>query len=352
MDLKCNIPYMKRLLAGIFLILAGARGWGQTALTLDEAVDLALKQNIPLQKNALDLASAGYAANHLWSEVFPTINGSLGLSYSSPLATGDGFQAKGSSLSYNLSLGISLSLNAGLPYTMKMISLAYQTSLLTYENARRQLEIQIAKTFYSLIAEQERLGLLRETLSLAEKQRDRSRISFQNGVIPQRDYLQSQLSTETAKLTLFKAQVSYETALREFLTLLGLDGAGDITLSGAIEIYQASPNPETLILTYLAKRPDIVSQRQTIERLEYASAETKLNNRAPSVSLSTQWRGSGSADPNSTFSDALSAGITVSIPIDSWIPGTKKYQTIQKTNAEVEKAKLDLQNTENTAKNQ
>ncbi|MDR0524991.1 MAG: TolC family protein, partial [Spirochaetaceae bacterium] len=202
------------------LILIGGSGWGQTALTLDEATALALKQSIDVQKKAIDLATTGYAANHLWAEVFPSISGSLGLSYGAkPMFTGDGFQHKDSNLGYDMSLRVSLSLNAGIPYTMKMISLAYQTSLLTYENARGQLEIQVSKAFYSLLAEQDRLALLRETLSLAEKQRDRSRISFQNGIISQREYLQSQLSTETAKLNLSKAQSSYETARREFFTL-------------------------------------------------------------------------------------------------------------------------------------
>ncbi|MDR0568958.1 MAG: TolC family protein, partial [Spirochaetaceae bacterium] len=335
-----------------WLILFGGSAWGQTPLTLEQSVERALQQNIDVQKKAIDLATTGYAANHLWSEVFPTISGSLGVGYGSALFTGDGFKHEDKNLTYSMSLGVNLSLNAGLPYTMKMISLAYQTSLLTYENARRQLEIQVSKSFYSLAAEQDRLALLRETLDLAEKQRERSRISFQNGIIPQRDYLQSQLSTETAKLALSKAQSSYAAALREFLTLLGLDNSAEVTLIGSIEISRISADPETLILTYLAKRPDIISQRQTIERLEYTQSRTTLTNRGPSLSVSAQWSGSGNADKSSTFTDNLRGSVSVSIPIDSWIPGTKNYQSIKTAGAEVEKAKLDLQNTENTAKNQ
>jgi multidrug efflux system outer membrane protein len=44
--------------------------------------------------------------------------------------------------------------------------------------------------------------------------------------------------------------------------------------------------------------------------------------------------------------------LSLSIPIDSWIPGTRQNQNIKAANTEVEKAKLDLQNTETQAKTQ
>jgi outer membrane protein TolC len=315
-------------------------------------VELALSQSLTLQKNAIDLADDKYEANHLWSELFPSISASAGVNYRSNLFTGEGFQFKESGLGYSLSMGITLSLKAGLPYAMKLISLAYQSRLLTYEDARRQLEIQVAKDFYKLIAEQERLALRQESLDLAEKQRDKSRVAFQNGIIPQREYLQSQLSVETTKGELRKDQISYASSLRAFFTLLGLDSNTEVTLEGTIEIARINADPERLILTYLAKRPDIIKQRQTIEELEYKKRQTALNGRAPSLSLSAQWGGSGSGDPASNFGDTLSGSVTLSIPIDPWIPGTETSQSIRRAGSEVEKAKLDLQEKENDAKNQ
>jgi multidrug efflux system outer membrane protein len=44
--------------------------------------------------------------------------------------------------------------------------------------------------------------------------------------------------------------------------------------------------------------------------------------------------------------------VTVNIPIDSWIPGTRQNQTVRAASNELEKAMLDLQNTETQAKNQ
>jgi outer membrane protein TolC len=320
-------------------------------------VETALRQSIALKKSAIDLAVAGYSAERLWAEVFPSINGSAGVSYRSNLFTGSGFQIQPGGLGYSLSLGLSLSLNPGLPYTMKTITLAYQSRLLEYESARRQITIQVSKAFYTLLAEEEHIALLKENHALAEKQREKNRAAFLSGLIPQREYLQSQLSAETARLTLNKAAISRAASLRDFLALLSLDYDSDpdngAVLEGAIEITEIRPEAERLIAACLAKRPDLISLRQTVTRLEYAERRAALAGRGPSLSLSTEWSGSGNGEAAGNFTDSLTAGsIRLSIPIDPWINGTKTNQTLRNAAAEVEKARLDLKNTEDAAKNQ
>ncbi|MDR3170358.1 MAG: TolC family protein [Treponema sp.] len=322
-------------------------------LTLDRAVERAVGQSLTLQKSAIDSASAAFAATHLWSELFPDISADAGVSYGSNLFSGEGFRLEESGLGYSLSLGVTLSLNAGLPASMKLIKLAYQTQLLTYETSRRQLEIQVAKTFYGLIAEKANLSLLEELRTLAEKQVEKNRIAFANGLIGELTLLQSQLSAETAKLTLNKARTSYATQLGEFLELLGYTQDTEAVLEGAIEIVQIDADPELLIKEHLVKRPDILSQRQTIEHLEYVQKQTALTARAPSLTLSAQWQGdSGNGGIPSGFTDTLTGRLKLSIPINPWIPGTGKSQSINTARMNVDKARLDLKNTETGAMNE
>jgi outer membrane protein TolC len=130
-----------------------------------------------------------------------------------------------------------------------------------------------------------------------------------------------------------------------------MDGGEDIEPEGEITIERLEVNPERLIAEYLVKRPDMVSQRQTIERLELTEKQTTLNARSPSLSLSTRWQGSSGTGANAgNFTDTLSASLSVDIPIAGWISGTSGQsggQSIQSAKANVEKAKLDLKNTEN-----
>ncbi|MDR1301117.1 MAG: TolC family protein [Treponema sp.] len=322
-------------------------------LSLDQAVEAAVEQSFSLQKSALDLNVAQYAADHLWSELFPAISLGAGLSYGTPLFTGQGFQVDKSGLGYNVSAGLNVSLQGGLPSAIKIIELAYKSELLNYENARQQLEIQVTKTFYTLLADQTRLDFLAESLDLAEKQQEKSRVAFEYGLIGEMSYLQTRLSVETAKFELHKGRTAYDTTLRDFLFLLGYaqtEESRPVVLEGSLVIRSLDADPETLILRYLAKRPDILSMRQQIERLHYQETRTILDARAPSLSLSAQWRGNGGGAGD--FSDTLSGSLNLSIPLDPWIPGTKKSQSITEAGTAVEKARLDLKNTEHTAMSQ
>jgi multidrug efflux system outer membrane protein len=322
-------------------------GEGALVLTLDEAVRRALGENLGLKTLLIDLSAAEYAAKNLWAELFPGISAGAGASYGTGLFAGDGFELDKSGLSYDLSAGLSLTLNAGIPQRMKSIKLAYRTRLLEYEDARRQLETAVTKNFYALLADRENLSHLEQNLELAERQLERDRIAFNNGLKGELAFLQSRLGVETAKYGLSNARTAYAAGLGDFLVLLGLPQDGPGVLAGEIDIYPVEADPEALIRDYLPKRPDMVSRRQAIENLEYAERQTALENRAPSLSLSARW--AGQFEP---FTDRVSGTVSVSIPVDSWIPGTGKDRAIKSAAANVEKARLELKNTENGAASQ
>jgi multidrug efflux system outer membrane protein len=326
---------------------AGAAGTAGSPLilSLDEAVRRALENNLNLKKNLIDLSSAEYAAKRLWSELFPSITGGAGIGYSSALFTGDGFALDESGANPNASLGLTLGLNAGIPYAMKNIRLAYQSRLLNYEEACNQLEIQVIKNFYSLIADRENLNFLEETLKLAEQQLEKNQVAFNNGLVGELVVLQSRLGVETARYDLSAARSAYMNGMGEFLALLGIGQDREALLEGEIDVIRVEADSESLVRDYVPRRPDIISRRQEIERLENAEKQTLLSSKAPSLSLSARWEGRG-VDP---FADTLSGTASVNIPIDSWIPGTAKDQAGRTARADIEKAKLDLKSAEDSA---
>jgi len=330
-------------------ILCSLYAADKTVLSLQDAIDRGIENNLSLKKSLIDMEAAGYSAGKLWSEVFPTISGSLGGSYSSPLFSGDGIQAEKNNFNSSASLGISLTLNAGIPYSMKNIQLAYQARLLSYEDARSQLGIQITKTFYGLIADRDNLDVLADMLNLAQLEHERNQVLFKNGIVGELTTLQSNLSMENAHYSLSAAKSAYTTKMGDFLAQLGIaqntDAASATTLEGKINIVKVELDAEQLIKDHLSRRPDIVSKRQEIERLENAQKQIILSNKAPSLRLEAGWN-SRNFDP---FADTLSASATVNIPIDPWIQGTTKSQSVQSAKYAVDKARLDLQSAEDSA---
>jgi outer membrane protein TolC len=323
---------------------------GALTLTLDDAVSLALDKSLNLKKSLIDLSTAEYSSKRLWAEIFPTLSGSAGLNYQSSNVSKDGMKFEDTNYNYSVSAGLNLDLNAGIPYTMKLLKLAYQTQLLSYEDASRQLEIDTAKYFYTLLAGRENITHLEETLRLAERQFEKNQTAFRNGLTGERTLLQSQLSVETARYNLSTARAAYANQQGEFLTSLGIAPETEVVLEGNFVIVAIDEEAEELIREYLPQRPDMVKQRQEIERLEYTEKQSILSAKAPSIGLQTRWSGgSGNGGISADFADSVSGSVSVSIPINPWIPGTKSAQSLRTAGTRVETARLELKNIEDSA---
>jgi outer membrane protein TolC len=208
----------------------------QIALSLTDVLERGIENSLNLKKSLIDLEAAGYSAGKLWSEVFPTISGSFGGSYSSNLFSGDGPKGDKENFNISASLGINLTLNAGIPYSMKNIKLAYQARLLSYEDARNQLGIQITKNFYSLIADRDNLAVLADILNLSQLQHERNQVAVRNGLVGELTLMQSSLGMENARYSLSAAKSAYATRMGDFLVQLGIAQDTDAALEGKIEI--------------------------------------------------------------------------------------------------------------------
>ena len=317
-------------------------------LGLDEAVNLALAHNLNLKKSDIDIAASGYSEKNIWMELFPTINATLRTGISSPLFSGNGFELNDKTITNRAGLSINLGLNAGLPFLINNIRLAHQANLLKYEDARRQVSIQITKRFFSLLAEKNNLLLLEEVLNLAQRQFERNEVAFRNGLVRELNVIQSRLSVENARYNLSAANTAYINNMGDFFAALGISSDDHISLLGEVKIIKINADADALISGNLPGRPDIASAKREIERLENARKQSFFQSRAPSLSLSMDW-GMSKFNP---FTDSFSASANLSIPIDPWIPGTSREQTVRKADDAIEKAKLDLSITEDSAKTQ
>jgi outer membrane protein TolC len=160
--------------------------------------------------------------------------------------------------------------------------------------------------------------------------------------------MQSRLAVENARYNFISSSTAYANSMAEFLAMLGLSSDSRINLLGEVNIVRIAADPETLIREHLPRRPDILRSTQEIERLQNAQMQSALQSRAPSLSLSMDWNISA-FDP---FADRMNARANLSIPLDPWIPGTARNQSVRRADNSLEKARLDLAITEDSAKNQ
>ncbi|MDR0551830.1 MAG: TolC family protein [Spirochaetaceae bacterium] len=322
-------------------------------ITLQNALDMAQKSNRTLQKNAIDLAVAKRARDNLWTQVLSGISLGANASYGSigiVKAANDG----NAEISWGLSAGLSLQLSASLGASMNLIKLAYQSGLLEYETGKRQLDLTVTKAFYMLLAEEQNLAILRERRTQAEREAAQARVSYANGLMNEVNYSRSQLSARQAQYELGRAESAYSQNFDSFLLSLGEEdkaasGAQHFRLEGTITVHRHEPDAAALISQFLPSRPDIAAAHQAVKNAELRYTVQNMDGKIPSLTL----RGSYSGKPANDFSDytdGLSFSLALSVPLESWIPGSTANQNKLSALSNVEKARLDLADAEQEAR--
>jgi outer membrane protein TolC len=347
------------LLPALLLAAISLRAQETLSLSLEDCTARALETDAALQRRAIDLETSRISAANLWAELFPSVSVSASVSYEdSPAEPKKTFPA---GVEYRVPLDLTLTLSSVLPVplTMKMTKLAYETRLAEWQTERRAVSIRVAQNFYTLLVDQENIALMEEIQAIAERQLDKDTAQFQSGLTNELTVLRSQLSVENARFNVNKARRDWEQNTAVFLSGAGFTDAQinrrQIRLTGTVAIEPLSLDADRLIDTYLPARPDVAAAVLEIRRLELNAAKTTLTQRGPVVSLSGTYRGvpaggdlSGASLP---FSDSLSARLSVSVPLDAWIPGSKGAQAAAQAAAETEKARISLQNLQQNANN-
>jgi multidrug efflux system outer membrane protein len=316
-------------------------------ITLEEAVALALNADADLKKSAIDLGLSKTRAGSLWALAFPAISAGGGMSYKFPLDS----SVKAAGPDFSVSAGIRLDLNAGLPYAMRSITLAHQQGLLNLEDSRRLITLAAAKSFYSLITQEQNLSVLENAKKYTDEQLERVTAAYRSGYRGELEYMQGRLSAEKSRLDYEKALAAYRSAVSNFCAVLGLD-TENVRLSGIIETEPLSLDAGNLIAGYLPRRPDLAAKRSAVEKFQVDQKEKSLSARAPSLNLSTSWSGNLRESDNFAWSPGktLDASLTLSIPINPWIPRTTQSQSLDSAAADMEKARITLKDAEDKAR--
>jgi outer membrane protein TolC len=191
---------------------------------------------------------------------------------------------------------------------------------------------------------EEELALLEENLELAEEQLKKSRVLFTNGLINEQNLLGAQLDVESSKLSYARKQAEYEQERRSFFSTLGIEFDTEVALSGDIDPQIIEADADVLIDRYIGNRLDVRTAALQVSQCETAAHGVAAASRAPSLSLAGRWNG-GVEDLWIEASDSLSFGLTVSIPVDPWIPGSSKARAIKEAKANTESAEILLEQT-------
>jgi outer membrane protein TolC len=313
-------------------------------LDVDTAVSLALRNNLGLKSDRIDLITKKRAKQNSWNEFLPSVSLGAGLSGSG------GSRPVSSSSPWDLSASItaSLPLSAANIYSMKSTRLSYEAETISLEDTEKKLVRDVKAAFYNLIVLKQKISLIEQNIETAQKRYDQAKANYESGIISELTMLSAQVTLEALKPDLEEAAVDHEIAEMQFKQALGLDRDTPLSIEGSIEPKTLELEAGKLSQTHLENRLDIKALLKELEILETQKKLVGAEEYTPTLSLSYAFR-AGVSDPfradwgsAGSWNDSSTVGISLSLPLDGLIPGSSSRVKILEIDDSIEKNRIEL----------
>ncbi|MEN8209092.1 MAG: TolC family protein [Candidatus Fermentibacteria bacterium] len=221
------------------------------AVTLEEAVVIALENRGDVQSALMSYESAVWTSRSADLWYLPQVNGQLAFSKNFDIQEmtipGMGSIPMGSE--YSSIAGISVTVPLFVPQGpagSRMASRAEELSLQQSSAAEMDAVVQVVQAFYGVLLAQEMMDVSREALEIAQTGYEMAALKHDVGTISRFELLQSRVAAENRIPGLIAAENALENAYAGFAVALGQENNAQFQVEGSLDAEPAIIMPETL----------------------------------------------------------------------------------------------------------
>lgn len=313
----------------------------------DQAVELALKENLSLQQSSIDLEMKERAAGSVWNRFLPDMYAGANLMRSESRME-DPLYGQFITEPWYLSAFVNMELNLSASTASNILATRqeYEGGQIDYETAARALERDVRIQYNDLLITKETIGIYEQMVETALKNYERSKLNFELGNARKVDMLSYQVNYESQKPVLINAQNTFETKMLEFKRIIGLSSDDQVELQGSIsQDVRSAENAEALISRGLKNNLQLQSIRNGMEVLKLRKREAALGTRTPQFGIRYQYIDSlydpADADWGDDWNDSASQlDLTLTLPLNGFIPNSEMNLQVKDLNDELKKMEL------------
>lgn len=331
-------------------------------ITFDDAVRIALDQNLTLQRAENALSTAEIAVQSEKDAFLPTLSASSstgrnwGLTFDATTLrlvtrSSDRFSL-GSNASVNLFNGFADV--AGLEQARQNLAAQEQT----LERARQNVVFTVISSYLQVILDREQIAIREEDLASQVQQLERIQEFVRVGSRPVADLYQQQATVAASEASLLTSQRSLQLSESRLIQVLQLDPLGAYEFaapsSEAISLTARQYDIESLIRNAFDRRADMRAQEHSLQAAEQGIRIAK-SGMLPRLNLSgginTSYS-SLSVDPitrqEKSFGDQLSDNRSESVSLSLQIPIFDRFVTkrsVERSRVQLDNAEIDLEST-------
>ncbi len=313
-------------------------------LTEDEAVSKALKLNISLLRATNTLLAKKRTSDRSINALLPSLTVSSGIMHSNEAS----YDA--TNWTRFASVKTSLNISPGVIHEIEATKLAYDVQKISYEQAKREIELSVRKYYKSLLVTQENIKLLAQNVQTAQKNYDTVVAKQLAGLASETETLSALVSLENSKSKLTTAKTNYADQLETLKQLIGINQNTTISLEGSF----SSPDKDTLLnnVASFTKEAGVSLEEQRLRsQLLVAEANRKAtinNSILPSFSVSWTYQPTYSSTTKDWI-DQGSVSVALSWSVDSLLPFSSAGENRDSSEDTIRDLQYQLEDARNTA---
>ena len=378
------------LLLGVLLCVSLPAQAQSIRLSPDEAVNLAIKNNLSLESSRTSAATKKRASDMSWNQFIPnvTVAGSLLRDNEQTHTTASGLAQVpwkdemaymglkkndvemtipgagtlyGYVMPYSMTVDVpqwhiagsiqtSLNISIAMFENMNRLLLDYEGGLLSYEKVKAQLERDVRKAYHNMLLIQENISLLRGSLTNAERQAQMAQANYNAGLAPELALLQAQVARDNLRPTIDQAENGLKLAMAQFSMYVGLpyDTVFELIPVPADSVIIPLDVAE-LISKAASGKPDIQELRQNILVLQSAR-KAQAFSLIPTLSLSWNFSTAFLKDPwkdpwfdsKDNWRNSGSLTLSLGLRLHSLLPFSQDFQAIKNLDDQIRIANIGL----------
>lgn len=257
----------------------------QTAITIEDAIRIALENNYQLKQSENNLAMSDNAVLNARADFLPSLSASyngtrrVGQQFDQTTVTFENVTTNTMGGNLNSSITVFNGFN-----NINSLRRANTNRSIQQEDSQRLRENIIfttASRFLQVVLNDELLKISRENLSVAEQQYARIEAQVEVGRSPNVDLLNQASVVANEELTVIQRENALESSLVQLMRIMQDESGAEYTLiMPEVEELQLIPldlNLQEMVQTALQNRRDLRAQQLTIERNQYDEAIARAN---------------------------------------------------------------------------
>ena len=265
-------------------------------LSIEEAVDYALKNSLTLKSKDSDLELKARASRNSWNVFLPSITASGTMKRESEIspqyASAGMTDFPDEESRWDVIGAVSASWNFTPAYIaqIKIAKAQYEAGKISWEQNLRETTTNIKKAYYGLLLQKESLKIKKASLENTRQRMIQAQANFKNGSIPELQYLKAQVDYENAKPEVDTAEQSLNQQVDLFEFLIGMPVGTKIELTSAIEPLYINVTADELLEKYSDNDLQIKALEKNKLAAKLGITALDLSTWVPALSVSYGWQ--------------------------------------------------------------